>query len=291
MIDSQIRRGGLENIHGDTGQVNIHGENVQKLDELAHEIIMRCLGHKGNVGIMASEEDDEPKIIQEPGEDSKYIVLFDPLDGSSNIDVNISVGTIFSILEKDPSVCDTDVLANILQPGCRQIAAGYAIYGSSTVMTYTTGNGVHMFTLDPNLGTYILTKENIKMPEFGTTYSVNQAYTKSFPRASRRYLRYIQENAPDDYSLRYVGSLVADFHRTLLRGGVFMYPPTDKAPAGKLRLLYEANPIAFIAEQAGGSATDGDERILDVIPKNLHQRTPLYVGSKKNIEEFFKYGT
>ena len=289
IIDSQIRRGGTADIYGDTGRRNVHGENVQKLDAFAHEVIMKCLGHHGNVGIIASEEDDEPRIIKEPGESDGYIVLFDPLDGSSNIDVNISVGTIFSILERKADVDRGDVMAQILQPGYKQIAAGYVIYGSSTVLTYTTGDGVHMFTLDPAIGTYILTKENIRMPGTGLIYSTNQAYISMYPANVKAYLEWLGTEEAGDRTLRYVGSLVADFHRTLLRGGIFLYPATTKAPSGKLRLLYEANPIAFIAEQAGGMATDGERRIMNKEPLMLHERTPLIVGSKREVERLLSF--
>ncbi len=292
IISAHIKRAGLIDLYGDVGTENIHGEVQQKLDVIANETIIRCLGYRGNVGIMASEEDDEPRIIQEPGENSKYIVLFDPLDGSSNIDVNISVGTIFSILERTPFTDQNDVMSHILQPGYKQIAAGYVIYGSSTVLTYTTGQGVHMFTLDPSIGAYILVKENIKMPEQGSIYSINQAYAHKFPANIREFLHWMQTNDTDNRTLRYVGSLVADFHRTLIRGGIFLYPSTDDAPEGKLRLMYEANPIAFIAEQAGGLATDGRNRILDKQPTSLHQRTPFIVGSRNEVEKllsFWKY--
>ncbi len=288
IIDAHVKRAGLIDLYGDVGTKNVHGEVQQKLDMVAHDIIVRCLGHRGNVGIMVSEEDDEPRIVQEPGENSKYIVLFDPLDGSSNIDVNISVGTIFSILERMPDVKKSDVMSHILQPGYKQVAAGYVIYGSSTVLTYTTGQGVHMFTLDPSIGAYILVRENIQMPEEGLIYSINEAYSHLFPANIRDYLHWLQMYG-GERTLRYVGSLVVDFHRTLLRGGIFLYPQTEKAPEGKLRLLYEANPIAFIAEQAGGSATDGHQRILDKQPESLHQRTPLIVGSKKEVEKVVSF--
>ena len=233
---------------------------------------------------MASEEDDEPHIIKEFDDGAKYIVLFDPLDGSSNIDVNVSIGTIFSILQRRKDVDANDVMAHILQRGYRQLAAGYVVYGSSTVLAYTTGAGVHMFTLEPSIGAYVLSREDVKMPAAGKTYSINEAYRRQFPEGIQAYLDWTKTEEAGGYSLRYIGSLVADFHRTLLRGGVFLYPPTTKAPRGKLRLLYEANPLAFIAEQAGGAATDGATRILDKIPTALHERTSLVIGSKAEVD-------
>ena len=217
--------------------------------------------------------------------------LFDPLDGSSNIDVNVSVGTIFSILQaRDDLDWSADPIDHILQAGYRQLAAGYVVYGSSTVLAYTTGEGVHMFTLNPDIGAYVLHQERVTMPEEGKMYSVNEAYRASFPQGIQDYLQWAKN---EDYSLRYIGSLVADFHRTLLRGGVFLYPPTAKQPEGKLRLLYEANPMAFLAEQAGGAATDSKGRLLDKTPTKLHERTPLIIGSKNEVakvHEFLKNG-
>lgn len=283
VIADHVRRAGLVNLLEMTGDVNVQGELVHKLDIVANETILACLGYRGNIGIMASEEDDEPHIIKEFVEHAKYIVLFDPLDGSSNIDVNVSIGTIFSVLQRHPDVSADRVMDHILQPGYKQVAAGYVIYSSSTVMAYTTGNGVHMFTLDPSIGAYRLTAEHVRMPPKGDTYSVNEAYRAQFPEGVQKYLDWAK--TPEaNYSLRYVGSLVADFHRTLLRGGVFLYPPTKKAPEGKLRLLYEANPLAFIAEQAGGAATDGRQRILDKQPTALHQRTSLIIGSRAEVD-------
>jgi len=284
IISAHVRRAGLNDILGTAGSINIQGEIVQKLDVIANETIATCLGYRDNVGIMVSEEDDEPRILKEPDSRSKYIVLFDPLDGSSNIDVNVSIGTIFSILERRDDVAANNVLAHILQPGHRQIAAGYVIYSSSTVMAYTTGEGVHMFTLDPSIGAFRLVRENVRMPTVGNTYSVNEAYSAHFPKGVQDYLKWVKSDASGGYGLRYIGSLVADFHRTLLRGGIFIYPPTAKAPKGKLRLLYEANPLAMIAEQAGGAASDGRMRILDKQPTSLHERTPLAIGSKSEVE-------
>jgi fructose-1,6-bisphosphatase I len=282
VIQSQIQRAGLLEILGETGRINVQGEEVQKLDEIANETLIHCLASRGNVGIMVSEEDHEPHVIQKAGKSGHYIVLFDPLDGSSNINANVSIGTIFSILHRDPTADGKDAMADILQPGREQVAAGYVVYGSSTVMAYTAGNGVHMFTLDPSIGAFVLAQENVKMPAAGRTYSVNEAYRDQFPDGVQKYLDWTKTKKAH-YSLRYIGSLVADFHRTLVRGGVFLYPPTKKAPEGKLRLLYEANPLAFIAEQAGGVATDGAKRILDKEPKAMHDRTPLLIGSRDEV--------
>ncbi|MCO6435592.1 MAG: class 1 fructose-bisphosphatase [Phycisphaerae bacterium] len=282
IIADHVRRAGLCNILGAANKTNVQGEIVQKLDILANETILACLGYRDSVGIMVSEEDDEPHIIKELDGRSKYIVLFDPLDGSSNIDVNVSIGTIFSILQRRSDIRNGSAMDHILQPGVHQIAAGYVIYSSSTVMCYTTGDGVHMFTLDPSIGAFRLSKENLRMPAAGKTYSVNEAYRSQFPKGVQDYLDWTKSEETG-YSLRYIGSLVADFHRTLLKGGVFLYPPTKKAPRGKLRLLYEANPLAFIAEQAGGVATDGMHRILERVPTSLHERTSLIIGSADEV--------
>lgn len=281
IIQSQVQRAGLSEILGETGRINVQGEEVQKLDEIANRTIIDCLSSRGNVGILVSEEDDEPHLIQKAGKLGRYIVLFDPLDGSSNINANVSIGTIFSILHRD-RMDDNHTMEDILQPGYAQVAAGYVVYGSSTVMAYTAGNGVHMFTLDPSIGAFVLAQENVKMPAAARTYSVNEAYREQFPDGIQEYLDWTKTKEAD-YSLRYIGSLVADFHRTLIRGGVFLYPPTKKAPEGKLRLLYEANPLSFIAEQAGGVATDGKQRILDKQPKSMHDRTPLLIGSRDEV--------
>ena len=289
IIADHVRRAGYTNILGTTGGTNVQGERVQKLDILANETIVGCLGYRGNVGIMVSEEDDEPRIVKELDGKAKYIVLFDPLDGSSNIDVNVSIGTIFSILQRRPEIAAGKVMDHILQPGTEQIGAGYVVYGSSTVMAYTTGNGVHMFTLDPSIGVFRLAQESVTMPRGGNTYSVNEAYFSQFPKGIQGYLTWAKSEEAGGYGLRYIGSLVADFHRTLLRGGVFLYPPTGKAPKGKLRLLYEANPLAFLAEQAGGAASDGKQRILDKQPNALHERTPLVIGSKAEVDRVLSF--
>lgn len=289
IISAHVRRAGLLDVLGGTGEVNVQGELVQKLDQLANETIASCLGYRGNIGIMVSEEDDEPRILKEPDDVAKYIVLFDPLDGSSNIDVNVSIGTIFSILQRCDGVAKGRIMDHILQPGLKQVAAGYVVYGSSTVMAYTTGHGVHMFTLDPSIGAYRLCREHVTMPPKGKTYSINEAYRSKFPVGIREYLDWAKSPEAGGYGLRYIGSLVADFHRTLIKGGVFLYPAMEKAPKGKLRLMYEANPLAMIAEQAGGAATDGKRRILEKVPESLHERTPLIIGSKGEVDRVLSF--
>ncbi|MEM6553564.1 MAG: class 1 fructose-bisphosphatase [Planctomycetota bacterium] len=287
MIASYVRRAGLIDVWGDAGSENVQGEEVKKLDVIANEALKRTLGYRGNVGIIASEEDNEPRVLADVQSDANYIVMFDPLDGSSNIDVNVSVGTIFTIFRNPKEVASTE--QSVLQPGAQQVAAGYVLYGSSTVLVYTAGNGVHMFTLDPQFGAYLLTRENIKMPEHAPQYSVNEAYSHTFPEGYRRYLQWVKLQDSPVYSSRYVGSLVADFHRILIKGGVYFYPPTGAQAKGKLRLMYECNPLAFVAEQAGGLASDGDQRIMDLQPTGVHERTPVVIGSKRNVEEVLRY--
>ncbi len=287
IIESYVRRAGIVNVLGEYGTENVHGEIVQKLDLVANETILRVLGYREIVGIMVSEEDDDPTIVKSPGAGGKYIILFDPLDGSSNIDVNVTIGTIFSVLRCREDIDESEgALPHILQRGSYQVAAGYVVYGSSTVMAYTTGDGVHLFTLDPSIGAFTLHTENVRMPAQGKTYSVNEAYYDSFPAPVQNYLSWTKQNG---YGQRYIGSLVADFHRTLLKGGVFLYPATDKNPSGKLRLLYEANPLAMIAEQAGGAAWDFNERILDKRADALHERTPLVIGSREEVDRVLSF--
>jgi fructose-1,6-bisphosphatase I len=289
IIASQISRAGLLEIMGETGEVNVQGEEVQKLDVIANQTLVRCLGYRGNIGLLVSEEDEEPHVISDSGDKGKYIVLFDPLDGSSNINANVNIGTIFSIMERPSKSHDGDVKANVLQAGCKQVAAGYVIYGSSTVLAYTAGFGVHMFTLDPSIGAFVLAQENVQMPVSGKIYSVNEGNRRKFPDGIQKYLDWVESDESGGYSLRYIGSLVADFHRTLVRGGVFLYPETKKSPEGKLRLLYEANPLAFMAEQAGGLASDGRNPILQKQPKTMHERTPLIIGSKQEVERVLSF--
>jgi fructose-1,6-bisphosphatase I len=282
MVADRVRRAGLSDVLGAAGSSNVQGETQQKLDVLANQALLRCLGNRGNVAIMASEEDAEPLVVARDRQHGRYVVIFDPLDGSSNIDVNVSVGTIFSILRREPDPEGTrDPLQDVLQPGLKQLAAGYVVYGSSTMLVYTVGNGVTGFTLDPSIGAFLISHEQIRVPSCGSIYSVNEAYTDSFPEPYRAFLARLRAGEGGRlYSSRYIGSLVADFHRTLLKGGIFLYPPTAQYPGGKLRLMYEANPIAMLAEQAGGMATDGRRRILEIEPTGLHQRTPLLVGSR-----------
>ncbi|MBI3823737.1 MAG: class 1 fructose-bisphosphatase [Planctomycetes bacterium] len=287
MIAAQVRRAGLVDIAGaaDEGK-NVQGEIVQKLDVIANQALLQCLGNRGNVAVMASEENAEPVVVSRDWENGTYVVIFDPLDGSSNIDVNVSVGTIFSILRRSPEPDKYRTpLEDVLQPGLKQVAAGYVVYGSSTMFVYTAGNGVNGFTLDPAIGAYLISHPNITMPAHGSIYSVNEANADSFPEPYRKYLAHLKSGkAGRQYSSRYIGSLVADFHRTLLKGGVFLYPPTSSHPKGKLRLMYEANPIAFLAEQAQGVATDGTRRILEKPPESLHERTTLLVGSRTELD-------
>ena len=285
IVESRVRRAGLCDLFGPAGAVNVQGEQQQKLDVLANQALLTCLGNRGNVAVMASEENEQPIVVPRDREHGRYVVVFDPLDGSSNIDVNVSVGTIFSIFRREPDPTgQRDALKDVLQRGRQQLAAGYVVYGSSTMLVYTAGNGVTGFTLDPMIGAFILSHERIRMPDSGSTYSVNEANSDSFPDPYRRYLAHLRSGKTGrTYSSRYIGSLVADFHRTLLKGGVFLYPPTKHYPEGKLRLMYEANPIAFLAEQAGGMATDGTRPILDVEPTGLHQRCPLLVGSQEEM--------
>ena len=285
MIANKVRSAGLADILGATEDENVQGEVQQKLDVLANEIIIKAMDHGGRLCAMASEE--EPGIIQIPEmfKCGKYCLLFDPLDGSSNIDVNVPVGTIFSVVKKITRGRHGE-LEDMLQPGRRQVAAGYVIYGSSTMMVYTTGQGAHGFTLDPSIGEFLLSHPNIKTPDAGRYLSVNDSYEQLWDDNVRAVMRQYKGMDGDRRALstRYVGSLVADFHRNLLGGGIFAYPANKKTPKGKLRLLYEANPLAFIVEQAGGLATDGSERILDVQPTELHQRVPLYIGSKNEVD-------
>ncbi len=280
LIQAKVRRAGLADILGAHGAVNVQGEIQQKLDVYANEVLLHCLSVQQSIGILASEENEHPLTVAHGSPAAKYAVIFDPLDGSSNIDVAGSVGTTFSILRRPEDGEPEDVSRWVLQPGSKQVAAGYVVYGASTVLVYTVGSGVHGFTLDPAIGAYVLTHENIRMPQQGKYYSVNEANRDAFPPAYNQFLDRVRGGELGTrYSLRYDGSLVADFHRTLLKGGIFLYPPTSEHPGGKLRLLYEANPIAMLAEQAGGRASDGRRRILEIQPDSIHQRTPLLAGS------------
>jgi fructose-1,6-bisphosphatase I len=277
-----VNKAGLVDILGEHGTTNIQGEQVKKLDVYANEQFIAALGSGGETCAIASEENDDlVPVTTKVSRNAKYIVCVDPLDGSSNIDVNVSVGTIFSIyrratFDKPPAEAD------FLQKGTAQVAAGYVIYGSSTMLVYTTQRGVNGFTLDPSIGEFCLSHPDMKCPETGSIYSVNEGNYAQFPEGVKRYIRYCQvedDSTGRPYSSRYIGSLVADFHRNLLKGGIFIYPSTAKAPGGKLRLLYECNPLALIIEQAGGKASDGQHRILELMPTSLHQRTSLFIGS------------
>ncbi len=285
MIANKVRSAGLADILGSDGHQNVQGEVQQKLDVIANDIIIKAMDHTGRLCAMASEE--EPDIIQIPDDFKcgKYVLTFDPLDGSSNIDVNVPVGTIFSVMRKITRGHRGE-MEDMLQPGRRQVAAGYILYGSSTMLVYTTGQGAHGFTLDPSIGEFLLSHPNIRIPDIGRYLSVNDSYEQVWDENVKALMRRYRglDGERKAMNVRYVGSLVADFHRNLLGGGLFAYPPNKRSPNGKLRLLYEANPLAFIVEQAGGAAVDGHRRVLDVTPTELHQRTPLYIGSKNDVE-------
>ncbi len=279
MVNREVNKAGLaEDILGAQGSENIQGEQQQKLDVYANDLFIRLLRSQGEVCAVASEENDDIVHFDNGG---KYVVSMDPLDGSSNIDVNVSIGTIFSIYRR-VSTGDKATMADFMQPGSAQVAAGYIIYGSSTMLVYTTGHGVNGFTLDPSIGTFCLSHPNMTTPAEGSIYSVNEGNYYDFNDGVRGYIDGCKKQK---MSARYIGSLVADFHRNLLKGGIYLYPATAKSPKGKLRLLYEANPLAMIVEQAGGMATDGANRILDLKPTELHQRCPLYIGSKGMVEK------
>ncbi|ACF14715.1 Inositol phosphatase/fructose-16-bisphosphatase [Chloroherpeton thalassium ATCC 35110] len=291
LVYRHVVRAGLVDILGSAGSTNVQGEEVKKLDLFANEQFTKAIGHHGRFAVMASEENED--IILPPLDKyGKYVLLFDPLDGSSNIDANVSVGTIFSIFKRKSDAGGPGTLEDCLQKGAEQVASGYVIYGSSVMLVYTTGQGVHGFTLDPSIGEFLLSHENIKTPKRGKIYSMNEGYYRYFDDGIKKYIKYLQQEdkaSKRPYSARYIGSCVADFHRNLLYGGIFIYPRTAKSPKGKLRLMYEANPLAFICEQAGGRASNGRERILDIKPTELHQRTPLFIGSEEDVkiaEEF-----
>jgi fructose-1,6-bisphosphatase I len=278
IIANSVRRARLDDVLGNVGTENVQGEQQQKLDVIANDVLLRTLGKREGVAVVASEENEEPVILREVGE-GKYCVLFDPLDGSSNLDVCGGVGTIFSILRYDNPQQTEE---GWLQAGSKQVAAGYVLYGSSTVLVMTIGMGVDMFVLDPAIGAFVLVSRNLRIPASNKSYSMNEGNRLSFPAGYNAYLDWAQTNG---YSSRYVGAMVADVHRILLKGGVFMYPPTKKAPNGKLRLMYEANPMAFLIEQAGGKAyATPEQRILDVAPTAIHQRVPVVLGSPDEVD-------
>lgn len=288
IISREVNRAGLIDILGATGDKNVQGEEVQKLDEFANETIINTMSYGGHLAGMASEEMDGVIHIDGKYPTGGYLLMFDPLDGSSNIDVNVCVGTIFSIFRKTSQGDVTE--KDFFKPGTEQVAAGYVLYGSSTMLVYTTGHGVHGFTLDPGVGEFILSHENIKTPEVGRIYSINEGNCRLWDDWTDKYIAKVKSDEKG-CTARYIGSLVSDFHRNLLKGGVYLYPADKKSPKGKLRLLYEANPLAFIVEQAGGAATDGSRRIMDILPEGLHQRVPLIIGSKHNVEDATAYST
>ena len=300
VIASQTSRGGLVEILGKTGETNIQGEEVMKLDELADRMIYRLNDHTGRLAVMGSEEQEEILQVSPNFPTGKYVLLYDPLDGSSNIDYNVSIGTIFGIYKRK-SESGPGTLEDCLQKGRQLVASGYLVYGASTMLVYTAGMGVHGFTLDPIVGEFLLTHPNIRIPENPKYYSVNQGYEKFWSEGIRRYTKYLQGDEPDKdgnyragLSMRYIGSMVADFHRNLLGGGIYYYPSDTKDPrytSGKLRLCYEGAPLAFIIEQAGGTSSDGRQNLLDLKPESLHQRTPLFIGNRDLVakaEEFIK---
>lgn len=291
IINREVNKAGLVDILGTTGDVNVQGEEVKKLDEFADRTLIECLRNSGEACGYASEEQDEFKTIPTfTNANAQYVVLFDPLDGSSNIDVNVSIGTIFAIYRRrsEDGDCKEE---DFLQKGRELVAAGYVVYGSSTMLVYTTGNGVNGFTLDPSIGEFCLSHPNIKIPENCGTFSVNVGNFSKFPEHVKDYIRYCMgnEGGKKSFALRYIGSMVADFHRNLIKGGIFMYPQAEGSPNGKLRLMYECNPLAFICEQAGGRASTGTRDILDVLPEELHQRVPIFIGSKEMVDVAEKY--
>ncbi|MFP4527872.1 MAG: class 1 fructose-bisphosphatase [Candidatus Kapaibacterium sp.] len=292
IIQREVRRAGLNDILGLTDSINVHGETVRRLDEYANEVIIRSMDHGGHLCVMASEEEKEIIRIPEKFKKGKYILVFDPLDGSSNIDVNITIGTIFSLYKRiNPVAMGDGTVADVLQPGIKQVAAGYTLYGSSTLLCYTTGNGVNIFTYDPTLGEFLLTFENVRMPESGQYFSCNMGNYYNWEPPVREFVRRLQTGENQSgriYSQRYVGSGVADIHRTMHYGGIYIYPADSKMKEGKFRLVYEANALSMIAEQAGGIASDGHMRILEKKPERIHQRTPLIIGSRREMNELLE---
>lgn len=289
IVNRDVNRAGLVDILGAQGSENVQGEQQQKLDVMADEAFIRAFKSGGEVcGIASEEHDDFVAFDSERSKNGKYVVLFDPLDGSSNIDVNVSIGTIFSIYRRKSPVGSLATMEDMLQKGRDQVAAGYVIFGSSTMLVYSTGKGVNGFTLDPSIGEFCLSHPNIKTPELGRLYSINEGNLNRCDAGLKEYVEFCREDdaaTGRPYSGRYIGSLVADFHRNLLKGGIYVYPTTDNHPEGRLRLLYECNPLAFIVEQAGGLASDGKHNILDIEPNQLHQRCGLYIGSKLMVEK------
>ncbi len=294
IVNREINKAGLVDILGKTGDTNVFGENQKKLDLYADEQFISALKSGGECCFVASEEQEEGIELTDSGisKNAKYIVCIDPLDGSSNIEVNVSVGTIFSIYRRKSALGDPLTQEDILQCGLDQVAAGYIIYGSSTMLVYTTGKGVNGFTLDPSIGEFCLSHPDMRIPDKGYIYSINEGNYLKFPQGIKNYIKYCQDIDPDSkrpYTSRYIGSMVADIHRNLLLGGVFIYPQTASQPKGKLRLMYECNPIAFIIEQAGGKASTGKERILEIIPDELHQRVPVIIGNKEMVDKVLEF--
>jgi len=300
IINSRVRAAGLADLLGYTGETNVQGEEVQKLDAYANEVLLNVLERSGHCGVVASEELDEALLAPNHG---KYVVLFDPLDGSSNIDTNVGIGTIFAILRRSEPKLSRPTVADALRPGREIVAAGYVLYGPSTVFVFSTGHGAHGFTLDPSIGEFFLSQPDIRVPSRGNCYSTNEGNFARWSPEIQAWARWIKGRTPvgtnpdgsepfkTPYGARYVGSLVADAHRTLLKGGIFSYPADTKSKNGKLRLLYEANPMAFLFEQAGGAATNGKDRILDIMPTELHQRVPLVLGSREDVGAFREFFT
>ncbi len=292
VISLEVNKAGLVDILGFTGDNNVHGEQVKKLDMYAHDMMVRAMDHGGHLCAMASEEEEDIIHIPPHFHVGKYVLLFDPLDGSSNIDANVSIGTIFSIYKRVSPDDQPGTEEDCLQPGHKQVAAGYVIYGSSTMLVYTAGNGTHGFTLDPAFGEFILSHKNIQTPKKSKIYSINEGNYLYWHLGLKKYIKYLQDEdeATDrPYSSRYIGSMVADIHRNLLYGGIFMYPADSRSPNGKLRLMYECNPMAFIIEQAGGRASNGKQRMLDIQPESLHQRIPIFIGSEDDVKMVEKF--
>ncbi|MBT3244889.1 MAG: class 1 fructose-bisphosphatase [Bacteroidetes bacterium] len=289
IVNKKVKKAGLVDLLGEAGNVNVQGEDQQKMDIFADEVFVSALQASGEVCGIATEENQEIITFDDNlSKDAKYIFLMDPLDGSSNIDVNVSIGTIFSIFRRVSKVGHKAKNEDFVQVGTQMVAAGYVLYGSSTMLVYTTGKGVNGFTLDPTIGEFCLSHSDMRTTEYGSIYSINEGNYAKFPEGVKKYIKYCQEIDPEGdrpYKSRYIGSLVADFHRNLLKGGIFLYPPSPSALEGKLRLTYECNPIAFIAEQAGGKASDGKNRILDIKPDSPHQRVPFYVGSRSMVDK------
>jgi fructose-1,6-bisphosphatase I len=286
LVWREVTKAGLVNILGGTERTNISGDVVKKLDEFADEMIFKAMDHGGHLCVMASEENEDLLHIPEHYPYGKYVLIYDPLDGSGNIDANVTVGTIFSV-HRRVSASGKGTMEDVLQPGRKQVAAGYILFGSSMMFVYCTGQGVHGFTLDPTVGEFLLSHENIRIPKQGSIYSMNEGYFERWSPQMQRYVRYLKEDdntTGRPYSARYIGSLVADVHRTLLYGGIYCYPRDSKNVNGKLRLMYENNPLAFIVEHAGGAACDGKTRILNILPESLHQRTPLFIGSVDDVK-------